>query len=59
MLIVFYSEESPSLSLISSLESKIENKLSELKLQNEGIDLSLIEASKTSISINQETFEGV
>ena len=32
--IKFYSEESPSLSIISSLESKIENKLSELKLIN-------------------------
>ena len=58
-LIKFYSEESPSLTLISSLESKIENKLSKLKLQNEGVDLSLIEASKTNVSINQETFEGV
>ena len=58
-LIKFYSEESPSLSFISSLESKIENKLSELKLQNEGIDLSLIDASKTYVSINQESFEGV
>ncbi len=58
-LIKFYSEESPSLSLMSSLESKIENKLSKLKLQNEGVDLSLIEASKTYVSINQETFEGV
>lgn len=44
--IKFYSKESPSLSLISSLESKIENRLSELKLQNKGIDLSLIEDSK-------------
>jgi ABC-2 type transport system permease protein len=58
-LIKFYSEESPSLSFISSLESKIENKLSELKLQNEGIDLSLIDASKIYVSINQESFEGV
>ena len=58
-LIKFYSEESPSLSFISSLESKIENKLSELKLQNDGIDLSLIDASKTYVSINQESFEGV
>mgnify|MGYP001081293529 CR=1 FL=1 len=57
--IKFYSEESPSLSLISSLESKIENKLSELKLQNEGVDLALIKSSKTSVEINQETFEGV
>ena len=57
--IQFYSEESPSLSFISSLESKIENKLSELKLQNDGVDLALIKASKTSVEINQETFEGV
>jgi ABC-2 type transport system permease protein len=57
--IKFYSEESPSLSVISSLESKIENKLSELKLQNDGVDLALIKASKTSVEINQETFEGV
>ena len=55
----FYSEESPSLSFISSLESKIENKLSELKLQKEGVDLALIESSKTNVEINQETFEGV
>ena len=55
----FYSEESPSLSFISSLESKIENKLSELKLQNDGVDLALIKASKTNVEINQETFEGV
>ena len=58
-LIKFYSEESPSLTFISSLEYKIENKLSELKLQNEGIDLSLIDASKIYVSINQESFEGV
>ena len=57
--IKFYSEESPSLSIISSLESKIENKLSELKLQNEGVDLALIESSKTNVEINQESFEGV
>ena len=55
----FYSEESPSLSIISSLESTLETKLSELKLQNNGVDLTLIEASKISIDINQESFEGV
>ena len=57
--IKFYSEESPSLSFISSLESKIEAKLSELKLQSEGVDLALIEASKINVDINQESFEGV
>ena len=41
------------------MESKIENKLSELKLQNEGVDLALIESSKTNVEINQESFEGV
>lgn len=57
--IKFYSEESPALSFISSLESKIETKLSELKLQNIGVDLDLIKASKTNVEINQESFEGV
>ena len=57
--IKFYSEESPSLSFISSLESKIEAKLSELKLQSEGVDLALIDASKMNVDINQESFEGV
>lgn len=58
-VIKFYSEDSPSLSIISSLESKIETKLSELKLQNVGVDLDLIKASKTYVDINQESFEGV
>ena len=57
--IKFYSEDSPSLSIISSLESKIETKLSELKLKNNGVDLALIKASKTIVDINQESFEGV
>ena len=58
-VIKFYSDDSPSLSIISSLESKIETKLSELKLQNVGVDLDLIKASKTYVDINQESFEGV
>ena len=57
--IKFYSEDPPSLSFISSLESKIESKLSKLKLQSEGVDLALIEASKVIVDINQESFEGV
>ena len=57
--IKFYSEESPSLSLISNLESKIEKRLGELKLKEMGVDLSKIKAAKTYIDINQENFEGV
>lgn len=57
--IKFYSKESPSLSLISSLESKIEKRIGELKLKKLGVDLSKISASKTYVNINQEDFEGV
>lgn len=55
----FYSEESPSLSLISNLESKIEQRIGELKLKKLGVDLSKIKAAKTNIDMNQENFEGV
>ena len=56
--LTFYSEESPSLTLISNLESEIQ---SELTLQNrirEGIDIEKLKASRVNIEINQESFEG-
>jgi len=56
--IKFYSEESPSLSLISGLESKIEKQLTNLKLQQNGVDLEMIKASKISVNLAQESFEG-
>ncbi|CAH8281626.1 ABC-2 type transport system permease protein [Mariniflexile fucanivorans] len=56
--IKFYSEDSPSLTLISDLETKLENKLTNLKLQKEGIDLETIRASNVLINIAQESFEG-
>ncbi len=57
--IKFYSEESPSLSLISNLESKIEKRIGELKLKKLGVDLSKIKAAKTYVDINQEDYQGV
>ncbi|MFP4846581.1 ABC transporter permease [Winogradskyella sp. PE311] len=54
----FYSEDSPSLTIISSLERKIEKRLREMKLQKDGVTLAQIEASKTNIDIAQESFEG-
>ena len=54
----FYSEDTPSLTLISSLESKLEKKLTDLKLQQGGVDIEKIEASKTSIDIAQESYQG-
>jgi len=56
--LTFYSEESPSITIISSLESKIQR---ELTLQNrlkEGIDVEKLNASVVHININQESFEG-
>lgn len=54
----FYSEESPSLTIISGLERKIEKKLSDIKLAIDGVDINKIEAAKSNISITQETFSG-
>jgi ABC-2 type transport system permease protein len=54
----FYSQESPSLTIISGLERKIEKRLREMKLQKDGVTLDQIEASKTSIDIAQESFDG-
>ena len=56
--IKFYSEDSPSLTIISSLENKLEKKLSDLKLQQDGVDIEKIAASKTRIDIAQESFTG-
>lgn len=54
----FYSDESPSLSIISNLERKIEKKLSDTKLEIDGVDIEKIQAAKTNINIAQETFSG-
>jgi len=54
----FYSDESPSVSIISSLERKIEKQLSDIKLENDGVDIEQIRASQTTVNIAQETFGG-
>ncbi|MFI0427897.1 ABC transporter permease [Mariniflexile sp. HMF6888] len=56
--IKFYSEESPPLSLISDLESKLEHKLTDIKLQENGVDVAMINASKVYVNIGQESFAG-
>jgi len=56
--IKFYSEESPSLTLISGLESKIEKKLTNLNLQQKGVDVEMIKASKINVNLAQESFDG-
>jgi ABC-2 type transport system permease protein len=55
----FYSEDSPSLTFISDLESKLEKKLEDEKLMQDGVDIEKIRASRTRITIGQESFEGL
>ena len=56
--IKFYSEDSPSFTIMSSLESKIERRLTDLNLENEGVDIDQIRASTINIDINQESYAG-
>lgn len=54
----FYSEDSPSLSIMSGLENRIERKLRELKLISNGLTPEEIESSRANVNIAQESFEG-
>jgi len=56
--IQFYSKKTPSLTLITALESKIEKQLYNLKLVEQGVDLNKINAAKINIDISQENFTG-
>ncbi len=56
--IKFFSEETPSLSVISSLERRIEKQLTELSFKAKGLDVESIKASKVDINISQENFVG-
>ena len=53
-----YSKDTPSLTLISELERKIENKLTDLNLEKNGLDVSKIDDSRIRLDIAQESFEG-
>ncbi len=56
--IKFYSKDSPSLTTMSTLESKIEKRLTDLKLQEEGVDIDKIKSLSINIDLNQESFAG-
>lgn len=52
------SEDSPSLTLISSIESKLEKILTDLNYSSSGLDLETIKESKIYINLVQVSFEG-
>ena len=56
--IEFYSKDSPGMSIISSLENKIEQKIRNEKLNSFGIDLEKIKASKINTDIKMFNFSG-
>ena len=56
--ISFYSKDSPGMSVMSSLENKIERKIRNEKLNSFGIDLDKIKASKINTDIKMFNFSG-
>ena len=54
----FFSNESPSLSLIGTLEGKLESKIRDLKIEQLQVDIEKIKAAETKVSINTENFSG-
>jgi ABC-2 type transport system permease protein len=52
------SQDSPSLTLISSIESKLEKILTDLNYTSSGLDLDTIKESKIYINLVQMSFEG-
>ena len=57
--IKFYSEESPSLSIISDLERKLETEFTTLKMKKSGVDVAKVNALKSHVEIKQESFDGL
>jgi len=56
--ITFYSQDSPSFSVIGSLNRILEQRLNTLKLRDAGIDSQVIQDLRVRVSMAQETFAG-
>ena len=56
--IKFISEEAPTITMINSIENKLEGILTNLNFTSVGLDMNTIEESKIYLSISQESFEG-
>jgi len=54
----FYSKDTPSLTLIASLESKIEKRLTDINYKNKGFDIEKIKDARISVDIYQESYTG-
>ena len=56
--ISFYSEDTPSLTIIGNIESQLENILTNKNYKIQGIDINKINDNKIFVSLYQETFQG-
>jgi ABC-2 type transport system permease protein len=56
--IQFYSEDAPSLSLLSDIENKLEKKIRNLKIEQLHIDVLKIKEAETDVDILTENFSG-
>jgi len=56
--IQFFIEDSPNISTIQNIEKTLNTHITNLKLENEGVDLLKIETSKTNVDIKIENYQG-
>ena len=56
--ISFYSEDTPSLTVIGNIENQLENILTNKNYNIQGIDINKINSNKIYVSLYQETFQG-
>lgn len=56
--IAFYSSETPSITIITALESKIEKHLTAINLKKNNVDIKIIEDATVDVGISQEKFTG-
>ena len=54
----FYSEESPSITLISNLENKLERHITDLRLLSDGVDVEKLKSYNVNVDIGQVSFVG-
>ncbi len=54
----FYSKDTPSLTLIADLESKIEKRLTDINYKNKGFNIDKIKEARVRVNINQESYSG-
>lgn len=56
--IAFFAEESPSISLLSDIENKLERSIRDLKIAALDVDLEKLASTETNVSLVSENFSG-